>query len=213
MAKAIKRIADRVEFAIKKGHTGYISPETMSEETYAEVLNVWRKYIDEYAKTQKLSLYLKPFERIESVTGLAGGTAEGTKAVTSCYEYPLSIITTSNRKKVTKLTIGEYEHWFNHPTKPPTADYPICKFVGNTIYVAPKLDVSVTYIATPIKPVYAYTQVGDDYIYDDTNSVDVELPPVLHDDLVNRVLSNMGIAMRDGQLTQFSDQQKVMENR
>jgi hypothetical protein len=81
------------------------------------------------------------------------------------------------------------------------------------IYVAPKLDVTVTYIATPVKPVYAYTLSGEDYIYDDVNSVDIEFPDVLHDDIMNRVLSNLGIAMRDGQLTQFSDQQKAMENR
>ena len=213
MAKAIKKIADRVEFAIKKGLTGYVSPDRMGEETYAEVLNIWRKYIDEYAKTQKISLYLKPFEKIEVVTGLTGGTTEGTKAVTACYEYPIAIVTSATRKKVTKLTIEEYDDRFDHPTKPPVADYPICKFVGNTIYVAPKLDVAVTYIATPIKTVYAYTQSGDDYVYDDLNSVDIELPTVLHDDLVNRVLSNLGIVMRDSDLTRFSDQQKAMENR
>ena len=213
MAKAIKRIADRIEFAIKKGLTGYVSPDKMGEETYAEVLNVWRKYVDEYAKTEKISLYLQPFEKIEAVATLAGGTIEGTKTVTACHNYPISIVATATGKKVSKLTISEYADRFNHPTKGPSVDYPICKFVGNVIYVAPKLDVTVTYIATPVKPVYAYTLSGEDYIYDDVNSVDIEFPDVLHDDIMNRVLSNLGIAMRDGQLTQFSDQQKAMENR
>lgn len=211
MAKFIKTIFDRVNFGLKKGLSGYVSPDRIIDEVHAEQLNVWRKYIDEYSKTQKINMYLKPFEKRETVTDLLG-TIEGSKAVLACNYYPLAI-TTASGLQVQKLTIAEYSKRITHPNLPPVADYPICKFEGNTIYVYPKTDVIVNYIALPTKPVYATTLVGDDYVYDDDNSIDIEFPEPLHDDIMNRVLSNIGINMRDAQLMQFSDQQKASEGR
>lgn len=212
MAKLIQTLYSRVNFAIKKGLSGSVSPDKIDQEANAEVNNLWLKYIDSYGKTQKINLFFNPFERIEAVTGLTG-TTEGTKTVVNCHKYPVEVVTASGNLLVTKLTIGEYNDRFNHPNKPPTANYPICKFVGTTMFVAPNVDVKVTYIATPVDLKFAYTLSGDDYIYDDVNSVDIEFDKVWHDHIVNRVLANIGINMREPQVIQYSQQEKVEEDK
>ena len=213
MAKLVKVIHDRVNFAIKKGVTGYISPDTIIQEIYSEIMNMWKKYVAEYQKTQQLHLFLYPFEKQEIVAGLSGTDPEGFKEMTYGYKYPLSIKVTANGKSVNKLTIAEYNHRFNHPIKAPHINYPICRFEGEKIYVSPRLDVTVTYLATPVSPKYAFNKVGDDYVYDDGNSVDLEFDEVLHDDVMNRTLANLGINMRDPALMQYSFNEKATENR
>lgn len=211
MPKLIKTLHDRINFAIKKGLSGTVSPDRITEEAWSEILNIWRKYLPEYEKTRKIGLYLSPFEKREAVTVDGGTLAEGSKLVTACYEYPISVVTTSG-VHVQILTIGEYVHRFNHPIKGPEAGYPICKFEHKTIYVAPRTDVIVTHLSKPTKPVYVFTQTGDDYIYDDVSSVDIDLPEALHDDVVNRVLANIGINMQDATLINYSDRAKTTEN-
>jgi len=212
MPKLIFTLHNRIQFAIKKGLSGYVSPDKVSDEAYAEIMNIWRKYLPEYAKTRQINLYLKPFEKRELVATLAGTDSEGNKDVTLCHKYPIEAFVTANGKTVDILTIGEYRNRFNHPNKAPSASYPICKFENNKIYVAPRLDVTVIHLATPVKPVYAFTQSGDDYVYDDVNSVDIELDQVIHDDIVSRVLDNLGLNMRDSDLVNYSKQKQATEN-
>lgn len=183
----------------------------MTDEIDAEVMNLWRKYIPLYATDQTIALFFKPFEKIETVTGLTG-ISEGVKQVTNCHKYPISVMTSAG-KSVDRLTISEYDKRKNHPNKGPSADYPMCKFVGNNIYVAPNTDVVVTYISVPDKAIYAFTLTGDDYVYDDNNSVDIELDRLYHDDVVNRVLANIGINMRDMQAIQYANNEQAKEGR
>jgi hypothetical protein len=68
-------------------------------------------------------------------------------------------------------------------------------------------------LAPPIRPVYAYTVSGDDYIYNDSGSTDIEFDPLWHDTIVNRVLANLGINSRDLQVLGYSDKEKATEER
>jgi hypothetical protein len=213
MAKFIKTISDRINFAIKKGLTGYVSPTKLMEEVHAESMNLWKKYVDEFERTTKMNLFLSPFEKIEAVTGLTGSASEGSLDTVNAYRYPTSVSLAGNID-VPVLTQAEYNNRYNHPTKFPDATHPICKFVGKKIYVAPKSDVTIYYLSKPVKPVYATTVVpGDQYAYDDANSTDIEWDETLHDDIMNRVLANLGLAMREGQVVQFSQTEKVQEGK
>lgn len=214
MPKFIKTIIDRVNFATKKGLTGYVPPSKVVEEVHAESMNLWKKYVDEFERTTKLNLYLSPFEKVENITGDLGAiAAEGFKVTENAYRYPVSV-TTVGGIEVPVLTLAEYGYRFKHPTKGPDAGHPICKFVGKTIYMAPKMDLNVVYLSKPIKPVYAVTPVsGDQYAYDDNNSVDIEWDEILHDDIMNRTLANLGINMREGDLVNFSQTEKAQEGK
>jgi len=65
------------------------------------------------------------------------------------------------------------------------------------------------YFKAPAKPLYAYTPVGSRYEYDDAASVDIEFSHLLFNDIKKRVLSGLGINLRDRDLTIYSEQSKA----
>lgn len=212
MAKLIKTIHDRVNFAIKKGLTGYFSPTQIDNEVYAEILNMWRKYVDEFERTRLINVYLNPFIQTEDATpnGVTGAVV-----LTSAYNYPVAIRVKATGKPVKEVDQARWDHLINHPIESPTTDYPICKFENKFIWARPVAigELTVSFVKKPIRPVYAFTTSGGRYIYDDASSVDVEFDEILHDDIMNRVLKNLGISVREDFLVRVSEQDKMQEGK
>lgn len=210
MAKLIKTIHDRVNLAIKKGLTGYFSPTQIDNEVYAEILNIWKKYVDQFERTRIIHTYLDPFIKTEDATP---NGVTGIIALVNAYHYPVAIRIKANGKTVTEVDQGRWDKFINHPIEVPTAAYPICKFESKTLMARP-VDIgelTISYIKKPIRPLYAYDDVDDRYVYNDTNSIDVEFDEILHDDITNRVLKNLGIPMREEFLIRVSEQDKAQE--
>ena len=60
--KNIKIAVDKVNFYAGKFNTGYFDPQDIAREIHVESMNIFEKYYDEFAKTQKISDYLRPFK-------------------------------------------------------------------------------------------------------------------------------------------------------
>lgn len=209
MAKFIKSIHDRINFAIKKGLTGYLSPSTIDAEIQAESLNLWKKYSKLYEIDADVTAIMDVFRRSEAVTLTAGlGT------MTAAYQRPVGV-TGPSGQKIDIVDVAFWPDRINHPLKTPSTDYPVCLFENRQIIVRPTTLAScdVRYLKYPTAPVYAYSQVGTRYVYDDAASTDLEWPSIVHDDLMIRVLSNLGINMRESLMVQYSEQQKAQEGR
>lgn len=209
MAKLVKTIHDRINFAIKKGLTGYISPDKIDTEINTESMNLWLKYEPMFERDATIAAFLDPFKRSESVTITAG---EGT--MTAAYTRPTGVFDSAG-KKIEIVDIAMWGDRINHPLKTPSTDYPVCRFENRKIIIRPTTitPVTVHYLKYPTKVVYAYTLVGTRYVYDDTNSVDTEWPEILHDQITERVLANLGINMRETVLVQYSQQEKQQEGK
>lgn len=212
MAKFILEIHDRINFAIKKGLTGYIPPDKIVTEIHAESMNNWRKWIKQFEETQEISLYLDKLKGQNNVTLTSGSSPLSALPVDP---YITAVAVTASNKQVDPVDIGRWHERQNHPLAAPTADYPVYRLQNNTIFVLPTTITQVTiyHIKKPTRPVFAFTLSGDRYVYDDDNSVDFEWPEILFDELMNRVLSNLGINMRDLDLLRHSLQEKTMEGR
>jgi hypothetical protein len=211
MAKFIKSVHDRINFAIKKGLTGYIPPAKIDEEVHAESMNLWKKYIDEFERTQKISMYLKNFQAGVETVALTSGS--GLMAVERDY---ITRVTTSDDKKVEIIEQGSWDDRINNPVKVPTTEYPVCMIYGSfAIQVRPTTvsQVKIWSLAKPTRPVYAYTVSGTRYVYDDANSVDIGWSEELYDEIMNRVLANIGLNMRELVLMQASQQEKMQEGK
>jgi hypothetical protein len=212
MAKLIQTIHDRVNLAIRKGQTGYFSPEQIDKEVYTEMLNIWRVYVKEFERARIINTYLNMFIRTEDVTP---NPTDGSILLTDAWHYPVAIRVKATGKDVDEVDQGKWDRRINHSIEFPDADNPICKFESKKIWARP-IDIgelTVSYIAKPIKPVYAYDVVGDRYVYNDGNSVDVEFDELLHDDIKNRVLGNLGVPMREEFMVRNSEQKKATEGR
>jgi hypothetical protein len=106
----------------------------------------------------------------------------------------------------------------NSKVAPPSTTNPIARIevpeadpAARTIEMHPGQDLILEYFKAPVKPHYAYTLQGSRYIYDDAASVDVEFSQLLFPDIKTRVLSELGINIRDRELTMYAEQAKRNE--
>jgi len=79
MAKFISSIHDRINFAVKKGLSGYFPPQKITDEVHANSLDLWGEYIKEFEKTRVMDAYLRVFQNQEIVklnNGLANYVAQ-----------------------------------------------------------------------------------------------------------------------------------------
>lgn len=306
MAKLISGLVDRLNFAIKKGLSGYYAPDKITNEVHAESLNLWREYIKSFEKTRTMDPYLKVFQRQEIVqlsNGLANyltqdyiylmegfnnptitklqdsvvytapstnnvdisGYSQGfshwivmsaasfaspavatitldgvqiySGSITNAqviFPYTFTnqktltitvsgasltfslwqITPTSNNTEILWIDNQKFLYRINHPVKTPTATYPVASNFDQQLTVFPTTAftyIAISYLKTPTKPVYAFTQSLDRYVYDDTNSIDVEWPQELYDILMERTLANLGINMRSSEMIQYSNSQMSKE--
>lgn len=210
MAKFIKSIVDRIQLANRKGLCPYYSPLQIGAEVHAESLNVWKKLVKEFEATQIISVYLEPLKAKETVALTTGaGTLVDSKG-----KYKTGILTTAD-KKVTIINIDKWHSAINDTVRVPDVENPIARIDNADIIVRPTslASVIVHYLKRPTLPVWAYTESGDDYVYNDAASIDFEWPEELHDEIVNRVLTNLGISQRERDMIQYGNIEQQKEGR
>jgi hypothetical protein len=211
MSKFIKTLFDRIERLNLKGYGKTFSPEEVVEEVHTESLNIWKKYIKEFEKTQEISVYMEPLRGKETVTLTSGaGTMTTAKG-----QYKTAIMIPNTDVEIDLIDVGHWSNAVNDVVRVPSAEYPICRVDFGSIIVRPTSlpSVDVHFIKQPTKPVYAYAVVDDEYVYDDSTSVDFEWPPPIHDEIANRVLGNLGYAQREGEAVQYSNMEMTKEGR
>lgn len=210
MAKFIFTIHNRINFAIKKGLTGYVSPDKIDQEVNAESMNLWLKYTPLFEKDSDIAAILDPFKTPETVALVSG---QGT--MVAAFQRPIGVFDDIASRKIEIVDIAMWADRINHPLKAPNTDYPVCRFENKKIFVIPTslATCTVYYLKYPTTAVYAFSQVGTRYVYDEANSVDFEWPVQTHDMIMNRVLQNLGLNMREVMLIQNSQQDKIQEGK
>lgn len=98
-----------------------------------------------------------------------------------------------------------------HPIKPPTIDKPIANFGNDHVKFEPKniQKVQFIYLRYPKTPNWAFTVVDGVSTFDPANSVDVELPQDLTNDLSQFILSYLAERTRDQGLVQYIESIKA----
>lgn len=211
MPKFIKSLVDTIELLNRKGLAPTYSPDQIVQEVHNKSMNIWRKYLDEYEHTQKISLYMRPFQNNDTVV-----LTTGAGTITSASDKYITAVLTTDNKVVNMVDIAHWANAINDSVRVPSADDPIGTVVASGgLLVRPTTLASVVvhYLVKPTKPVYAFTPSGTDYIYDDASSVDIQWSEILHDDIANRVLGALGIAQREGEAIQYSNMEQSKEGR
>lgn len=212
MSKLIFDIVSRVNFATKKGLTGYHTPLQICAELHAESLNLWKNYLIDYEKNKIMDLAMRPFENTETVALTLGvGTV-----VTKDYVYFFEgVVAGGTNIEIKEIEQKKFLYRQSHAVKTPTAKYPICSMRNQTLTVIPTSDftsVVLSFLKLPTQPVYATDPVGDRYIYNDANSIDFEWNQSYADKIIDRALANLGINMRAGEMIQFSKEQRQLND-
>lgn len=99
--------------------------------------------------------------------------------------------------------------------KKPTTQYPIALvrkvLADDRMYIYPPTinTVDFHYYRLPAKPVFAYTIVDDEIVYNSGGSTEFEWPEQKHMDLVRILLSFLGINLNHELLLQYAENQKT----
>lgn len=129
-------------------------------------------------------------------------------------DYPADFIHVSSIRYGTKdveiLRDDFLADRLDNSIKYPTKENPICVFYDNYIEFHPK-DlgfVNFTYIRLPETPVWAYTLVNDEPVYNSVASVQFEYPQDCLPDIAAMIVNYASNNLRDSFSQQFSQQRK-----
>lgn len=89
----------------------------------------------------------------------------------------------------------------------PDKKNPIAQLFGDQhiqVYPTDLQRIEVNYLKMPVKPVWGYTGTGNTKTYDPATSVDFDWPEQVEVELALIVLRNMGISIREQEITQYA---------
>lgn len=205
--KFIKTIVDLINFAIDKGEAGYFSPDEIVDQVNYVVLEMFNEFMGEYPGNKEISKYLDPFKK-STLLKSTNGAASIKHLKWEKQEFAVS----NNNSIIPILELDEFYSRINSAALPPSDKYPIAAIKDSTILIRPEnIKFTFYYLERPTEAKYAYTVDGDDYVYDDNKSVDVQFTNTLHPRIRDRVLKGLGINLREGTLVQFSNIQQQLE--
>lgn len=215
MAKFIKEIHELFNFLAGKNIASQQPPSRIDMALNEVIMSIYNEHYDHYVKTQKISDYLMPYKRLK-----VGAVTGGITTLPEDYKHMRFLETSAG----VKIELVEDKFWTDRRTRkvgPPSLERPIARIedtgeVSETkvIEVLPNTitSIKIYYFRMPKTAKYAFTVSGNRYVYDDTNSVDVDFNRSLLPQLALKLLSRFGINLREQQLIVYSEQAKTQES-
>jgi len=96
--------------------------------------------------------------------------------------------------------------------KKPTLNFPVCNFMKDSIRFEPKnlKSVDLSYLRTPVMPVWGYTFVDGVETYNPATSIDIEWNEILFTDFAKLVLNYLSINLKDAELNKSMAEYKSL---
>lgn len=112
----------------------------------------------------------------------------------------------ATRNSVDFMSESQYSNRVSSRVSPPTKQRPIMKEDNGHFQFFPFNVgiVSLSYLREPNTPVWAFTVVNNEQVYDAGNSVDFDLPYQFKDDLIWSICELLGVTVRQPDLIQAS---------
>lgn len=198
--------------ANKSGFNGNISPDDFNLLFPRAEIRYFNAEYAQYAKTQKISDSLSKFmsDPIAITIDNAGkytfpNDMLHVDAITAFYQgvqYPVV--------KVEKDRVGTHT---SSQVEPPTAQFPIYTQYKSFLQFYPVnlANASLVYLKKPTATFWNYTLVNNRPVYNPTGSIDPLWSDVDIDNIIYKVLLDLGINFKDGDLMQFSQLEQKTE--
>lgn len=193
-----------------KNQSAFPSPQEWNNYANYATIDLFNSYVDEWrqtlhknvqGQTLNMPMGLKPFVENEFPITFTDGV--GTLPADQSSNLALS----SGGKTVKKIDYKTRETYLNSTIDEPTVDFPVYCELNDTLLIYPTTITSglLTYLRTPVTVKWAYTLNGSIPVYNAGTSVDFEFQQVDSVKLIMRILTYMGIATREGELTQYAE--------
>lgn len=164
-----------------------------------------------YDRTKFLMETLTPFVILDASLTITSGAAN--KPDNLC--ETLALNATGAVQGIKIVGLDRWASYANSLIDTPTIEYPIAKesdgtyvFLPATGIVSPK----VSYLKFPATAIWNYTVVSNRPTYNPTGSVNLEWDETQILNIVMRAISLMGISIKDQQVVNYAEQQRMMGN-
>ena len=236
---SINNVYTIVKNAANANQRGFVTPSqinafalSVQQEVFQDIVGDYtlatanmQRYITqkqgEFNSIGELEDFLRPLMRFDEILTYASG-----KFTTPSTYAHYSAITYKNID-VTIISPSEFSFARNSFLAPPSDDMPIGVFESNGVTILPSTinaDVKMSYYKFPqgsnpttgasvtSNPTWGYNTIGDSVLYNPATSINFELPKILESRLASRILSYVGINLRETELVQFAEVQQKKEN-
>jgi hypothetical protein len=207
---------DWLDFILKKTRTGFFSREQKDNALHKAQLGVFATYFAEFLQTQYVHEALKPFRE----TGTLTTNSTGFVAYPSGYEHATGIMVSyydniTQQNDVNGLRIykeDELPDALKSQIRPVTYTSPIGTLRKTGIQVYPKnaiYTLEISYLSTPVKPVYGYTVSGIVETYDPSTSTHLQWADTYIMPVLMRTLEYLGVNMQDPNVVQYANEKTM----
>tara|TARA_R110000744_G_scaffold311825_1_gene419248 strand:+ start:1740 stop:2510 length:771 start_codon:yes stop_codon:yes gene_type:complete len=141
---------------------------------------------------------------------------EDGSANAGCVDCSSAVVGQSSTSTIEKIVgvkpvdDGELNNLLSSSIVSPTLDYPILAFFEDGIQYYPKnlSSVELTYLHRPRVPLWSSTLVNNRPIYNPSASIDLEWSEQVFNEIAIRILSFVGVNLREAELSQYSEGKK-----
>lgn len=229
-----------VKFLKNQGQNIYHTPEQIDDAINRASLDLFRQEEKIFEQTQIITDTLRPFKVKKSdyagtspyalpddyirATNVAhvyksnkvvAEEDESTFCDNDLNTDPNSNDTTGIEKEVDLITDGDWVKRQDNLVVAPTEKNPISRVYGDSLEVLPNTVIPILYyLKEPIKGKWAYdvSVDGRSFIFNAGNSIDLEWSLISHNEIIEKTLGYLGVAVRDQIMMQYEQFQKNNNN-
>lgn len=209
----INEVYKFVDFISNKSQSGNITPDQFNLAAWRSQQEFINKEYRLWQETREVTDALAPFIK----TSLLNPDSDGQVPYPDDYMHVsgLRALWFKDNKAipVEVREVGEDDAGdvLMSPIVHPTLKYPCMNYYNDYMQFYPKNvpTIQFVYFRYPVKPLWAYTMVGGRSVYDPTNSINLEVRDEYQNEIIAMICNYCGIYLRDGALSQFSQQMKA----
>lgn len=190
-----------IQFVASKESRGYVSPAEFNLAAELAQLTLYSEKEAVFMETKKIGADMLPFSVKADATPAAGKIS-----FPSSFRHLISVYNKSTYQRYDELTQAELADAMKSRITAPSSSYPAIVQREDGIYVYPTsiVDLSVVeYLKTPTMPVWAYTTSNNRPVYTSGSSVQFGFDEVLFMEISMRVLSHVGVNIKDMEVAQY----------
>lgn len=221
----INTIHSTVLFYLNKEQNGYVTHEEIDEVLDRAQMVLFNQYHTNpklpaqaqsavYGESQRIDDALSPFKAVYTLT--AGNTPGGLITLPAGYMHLINLYTTTFNSQlgrnvysgVQMLSEEELVERLESQVIPVTSDDPVGIMLSqNRIQLYPSTTVTgaVNYFTRPVKPVFAYTQVGRTITYNQAGSTQMLWKDMDINNIISTALSYFGLNFSSQEVMQFAE--------
>jgi len=204
---------DWLDFMTRKARTGFFSREQKDDALHKAQLGVFASYFAEFLQTQFIHEALRPFRKEH----VGQTNAHGLLTYPADYEHATGGRITYYDNSLQQTFVSglkiyrddEIADALNSQVRPVTVQRPIGQLNATGLQTYPRgniYTITLNYLSTPIKPVYAYTVSGvvDTWVPED--SVDLQWGETYVMQVMMKALEYLGVNLNSADMVQYANE-------